>query len=118
MSEIHVHLDQTACEPGSEVAVRVDWHAGEKRPGSVAVSLLWHTAGKGTEDIEVVRTIEVEDPPLQGSRQLTFQLPAFPWSFSGTLVSLIWAVEASLDPGGAVDLAELVLAPGGEEIRL
>ena len=64
------------------------------------ISLLWHTEGKGTEDVEVVEQINVEDPPITGSHDFSFRVPDFPWSFSGTLISLIWAVEASLDPGG------------------
>lgn len=118
MSRIRVHLDGTRFEPGSRLAGRVDWEATAEAPERLLISLLWHTAGKGTEDVTVVDQVEVEAPSRLGSRELAFDLPEFPWSFSGTLVSLVWSVEASLEPGGEVSRADLVLAPGAEEIRL
>lgn len=118
MSGIEVHLESARFEPGSRLEGRVDWDAGGEAPERLSISLLWHTAGKGTEDVTVVDQIEVERPSRMGSRELAFDLPGFPWSFSGTLVSLVWSVEASLEPGGAVSRVDLVLAPGAEEIRL
>ncbi len=116
---IRVQLDGGAAfEPGSEVRGRAEWQAEEGRPEAVLISLLWHTEGKGTEDIEIIDQLEVERPPAAGSRNFAFRLPDFPWSFSGKLISLIWAVEASLEPGNAVERVNLVSAPDGEEIRL
>lgn len=115
---IDIHLDAAALEPGSELRGKVTWQAGVEQPRSVTISLLWHTEGKGTEDVEIVDQIEVENPPVSGSREFSFTLPGFPWSFSGTLVSLVWRVEVGIEPGGLVDYRNLVSAPGGEEIRL
>ncbi|MEE8526722.1 MAG: hypothetical protein V3T72_22520 [Thermoanaerobaculia bacterium] len=116
---LKIHLDSgTALEPGSEIRGKVEWQTAVERPKSVVISLLWHTEGKGTEDIEIIEQIEVEDPPVSGSRDFSFTLPDFPWSFSGTLVSLIWRVEASIEPGGVIEYQNLVSAPGGEEIRI
>ena len=116
---LSIHLENgTSYEPGSEVRGRVEWQAVAERPKAVLISLLWHTEGKGTEDIEILEQVEVEHPPAVGSRDFTFRLPDFPWSFSGTLVSLIWAIEASVEPDGTVERVGLVSAPGAEEIRL
>ncbi|MCP3956402.1 MAG: hypothetical protein GY719_00975 [bacterium] len=116
---MRIHLDGgTSFEPGAEVRGRAEWQAGDEAPRSVLISLLWHTEGKGTEDIEIVEQIELEHPPASGSRDLTFRLPDFPWSFSGALISLVWAIEASLEPGGTVERVDLISAPGAEEIRL
>ncbi len=116
---IGIHLDDGTCfEPGSEVRGRAEWQAGERRPKSVLISLLWHTEGKGTEDVEIVEQVEVERPPALGSRAFSFRLPDFPWSFSGTLISLVWAIEASLEPKGGVERVNLISAPGAEEVRL
>ena len=84
----------------------------------MTISLLWHTEGKGTEDVEIVDQIEIENPPAAGRREFSFTLPDFPWSFSGTLVSLVWRVEVGIEPEGLVEHVNLVSAPGGEEIRL
>lgn len=117
MSSIRVHLDQSAFEPGSEVTGKVDWAVGD-RPRKIVLSLLWHTEGKGTEDVEIVEQDSVAEPSSHGSQAFSFRLPEFPWSFSGKLISLIWSVEASVEPDGGVDRANLVSAPEAEEILL
>ena len=113
-----IHLEETSLEPGSEVRGRVDWWAEGGAVHSVLVSLLWYTEGKGTEDVEIVEQVELESPSVQGDRAFSFRLPDFPWSFSGTLISLVWAVEASLEPDGAVERVALVSAPQAREIEL
>ena len=116
---LQIHLENgPSFEPGSEVRCRVEWQTGDERHEKLLVSLLWHTEGKGTEDIEIVEQLEVEDPPASGSRELSFRLPDFPWSFSGALISLVWALEAGLEPDGAVERVDLVSAPGAEEVTL
>ena len=118
MSRVEVRLERTAYEPGDEITGSVEWDADGQPPRKVLVSLLWHTEGKGTEDIEIVDQNEVEHPSSSGGRDFSFRLPAFPWSFSGRLISLVWAIEASLEPKGDVDRADFVAAPGGQEVRL
>ncbi len=115
---LRIHLEDTSLEPGSELRGRVDWRAEGEPPESLLVSLLWYTEGKGTEDVGIVDHVTVEHPSIQGGHEFSFRLPDFPWSFSGTLISLVWAVEASLEPGGAVERANLVSAPGAREITL
>ncbi len=115
---LEIDLEETAFEPGSELRGRVEWQTEGGSVESVIVSLLWYTEGKGTEDVEVVDQVEVEYPTLQGSHDFSFRLPAFPWSFSGTLISLVWAVEAGLEPDGAIERVTLVSAPDAREIEL
>ncbi len=115
---LEIRLEETALEPGTELRGRVDWRAEGDAVESVVVSLLWYTEGKGTEDVDIVEQVDVEYPSVHGSREFSFRLPDFPWSFSGTLVSVVWAVEASLEPGGAVERVILVSAPEAREITL
>ncbi|MEM7350537.1 MAG: hypothetical protein AAF657_07010 [Acidobacteriota bacterium] len=115
---LSLHLDEKAFEPGAEVRGRVDWQTTGKRPESLLISLLWHTEGKGTEDIEIVDQIELEHPAAMGHHDFAFRLPDFPWSFSGTLVSLIWAIEVGLEPRGGIERVDFVAAPGGQEVTL
>lgn len=115
---LEIHLEETALAPGAELRGRIDWRAEGGSVESVLVSLLWYTEGKGTEDVGIVEQVEVEHPSLQGTHDFSFRLPDFPWSFSGTLISLVWAVEASLDPGGTVERVTLVSAPEAREVVL
>lgn len=102
-----------AFEPGEEVVgvVRAEG------TGQLVISLLWFTSGRGTEDVQIVAQ---ERRALVGAEAVPFRfaLPESPWSFSGTLITLSWAVAATVEPGGAETRAVLVCAPGGVEVRL
>jgi hypothetical protein len=90
----------------------------EKLPASVEVRLFWFTRGKGTEDVGVVSRMRFDAPQQEEGRKFTFTLPAEPWSFSGQLISLIWALELVAEPGGHTARVELVVSPTGQEILL
>ena len=85
-------------------------------PQSLEARLFWFTRGKGTEDVGVVATEVVPAPGAQGTHRVRFTLPEAPYSFSGRLISLIWAVELVADKTAA--RWEFVLAPEGREILL
>jgi hypothetical protein len=78
--------------------------------------LFWFTQGKGTEDVGVVAKEIVPSPGADGTHRVRFTLPEAPYSFSGRLISLIWAVELVADDAAA--RWEFVLAPDGREIVL
>ncbi|MCB0334631.1 MAG: hypothetical protein KDD55_14100, partial [Bdellovibrionales bacterium] len=71
---------------------RAEWFL-DSAPDEVEVTLFWHTSGKGTEDVEVVDSVAHAHPSSQGEMSFSFQLPAEPYSFSGTLITLAWAIE-------------------------
>ena len=85
-------------------------------PRSLEARLFWFTRGKGTEDVGVVATEHVPAPGAHGEHRVRFTLPEAPYSFSGRLISLIWAVELVADNTAA--RWEFVLAPEGREILL
>ena len=86
-------------------------------PRSIEARLFWLTRGKGTEDVGVVATALVPAPGAHGTHRVRFTLPEAPYSFSGRLISLIWAVELVADNTAAARW-EFVLAPEGREILL
>lgn len=106
---------QKAYQPGDIVSGGVWWSCNEP-PKSVDVALLWFTRGKGTEDVAVVDRTIFENPQPDEGREFSFILPAGPYSSSGRLISIIWALELVLQPGGHSVRTEIVIAPNGKEV--
>jgi hypothetical protein len=107
----------TAFRPGDEIEATVRWQL-DAPPRSLEARLFWYTEGKGDQDVGIVESLPLEGPVAEGHRGIRFRLPAGPFSFSGKLISLLWAIEAVAEPGGAVGRLELVVSPTGQEIRL
>lgn len=118
MSRLDLILDsgRTVFEPGGIARGTVVWRLPEP-PERLEIHLLWYTTGKGRQDLEIVRTVEL---PATGSGEESFEipLPAGPYSFVGELIVLHWALEAVAEPGLGSTRTEITLAPGGEAIRL
>lgn len=119
MNDLHLILpdERAAFAPGEVLEGAAGWRLDEP-PSSMEARLFWFTRGKGTEDVGVVEVFQFESPQLQEKRTFRFQLPGAPYSFSGKLISLIWAVELVALPSNASTRVEFVLAPGGREIEL
>ncbi len=117
---IRVELDggRSAYRPGDEVAGTVSWDLGDEAPESAEVRLAWYTRGRGDRDSEVVAAQALEAPAPAERRSFRFRLPDGPYSFSGKLISLVWTVEAVVEPESRAGRVELVVSPTGEEILL
>lgn len=122
--EIELRDKKTQFSPDEWIEGDVNWSfsAPQKR---LEIRLLWFTQGKGTTDLGVVRTETVEAPHAQtgiglssGSQAFRFRLPEAPHSFSGQLISLVWAVEVEAFPSKIAVQREFVMAPNGAEIEL
>jgi hypothetical protein len=92
-----------------------EW-ALDTAPSAVEARLFWYTRGKGTEDVGIVARERIESPMARGDHRFRFHLPEAPYSFSGRLISLLWAVELVADD--EVARWEFRLTPDGEEILL
>lgn len=119
MSSISVETvdGRTAFEPGEEIDVDVAWSLDEA-PAALELRVVWNTAGKGTSDVRVACAERIHEPSASEQRRLTLQLPRSPYSFSGKLVSILWALEAVALPTEESTRLEIVIAPAGEEVRL
>ena len=115
--EIETDGGREAFAPGEAIAGTVSWRL-DAAPDAVEVRLFWYTRGKGTTDVHVVKAQHFGYPGAAGRKPFKFVLPAEPYSFSGKLISLIWALEAVVQPGERSVRRELVVAPGGTEILL
>jgi len=118
---------RTAYRPGDEVAGTVSWEvpgdtspedASTRAPTQAEVRLAWYTVGRGDRDTEIVASQALEAPGVSDRRSFRFRLPDGPYSFSGKLISLVWTVEAVLEPGSRAGRADLVVSPTGKEVRL
>jgi hypothetical protein len=104
-------------EPGETVELVAKWTL-VARPAVLEARLFWRTSGKGTEDLAVVarQSVPAALATARGEHGFCFTLPQEPWSFSGKLISLQWAVELVADDESV--RWEFTLAPGGREVRL
>jgi hypothetical protein len=114
---IDLNDDRTTFEPTAGLTGTAAWNLAQP-PRAVELRLFWFTRGKGTEDAGVVETIRFDRPLAGETRSFRLRLPESPYSFSGKLISLVWALELVAEPSKEVIRREFVLAPGGEEVRL
>jgi hypothetical protein len=117
MLEVRIEGGESAFAPLQSVRGRVEWHE-DSPPEAIEVRLLWHTEGRGDPDASVARTLRIEAPSAEGSSAFEFECPHGPYSFSGRLISLRWAVEATAVPQKTTARAAIVIAPDGEEVDL
>ena len=78
--------------PGEQLEGVASWRA-ERPLAAIELRLFWFTSGKGTEDLEIVERVTFEAPQAVERRPFKLRLPDEPYSFSGSLVSLRWALE-------------------------
>ena len=114
---IQLEQDKTAFRPGDVVAGTIRWQLNNQVK-QVELRLLWYTQGKGDEDVGLIDTVSFDQPGLSDQRAFRFTLPNGPYSFSGSLISLTWALELSIRPGDTCERKEITVAPAGREILL
>jgi hypothetical protein len=114
---IELYDGKNAFAPGERVEGKIQWSV-DVEPKALELSLLWYTSGKGTRDAGVVNSKRIDRPGSSGSDQFSFTLPSGPYSFSGKLISLIWALELTCTPGSETVREEIVVSPTGREILL
>ena len=116
---IKTELDNLAYTPGEFLRGEVNWKVDlMKNSNGGEVRLFYYTSGKGTRDVETIATHKVDIRTEVGSQKYEFQLPGEPYSFSGKLVSLIWAVEFQVLESDETERLEFVMSPDGQEIDL
>src|SRR5262245_36921602 len=115
--QISVDGDKQYFLPGENIGGTARWQL-EESVESLEIRLFYYTEGKGTTDIEVVETTEIKEPPMSGSQRFEWRLPNSPYSFSGKLISLLWAVEVVLLPAEESEVFPFQMTPTGKEIFL
>lgn len=121
MNELTIQLDydQAAFTPGARITGTVVWRLeSASAPEAMELRLVWYTEGKGTRDGQIVHTIRYEHPTAAESHRFEIDAPIGPHSFSGSLISLLWALELVTDSEDQATRTPIVIAPGGREIEL
>ena len=120
MSDVSIELadERDTYRPRETIRGRLRWDLSGQRADTLRLELLWHTEGKGTRDADVVDTLTIEQPPVRGERAFAFTLPAGPYSFSGKLLSVLWELQAIVEPSDEVTQHALVVSPTGREVDL
>jgi hypothetical protein len=119
MNQVKIGLRENhkTLEPGEELRGAAAWKC-DVAPRAVEVRLLWFTRGRGTGDVGMVDQMRFELPQAEQALPFQFNLPEAPFSFSGKLITLVWAVEVVLEPSKDSARVEFVMAPEGKEISL
>lgn len=117
MSKLQIGLreNRTAFAPGDTIAGAVIWEL-DAAPGMAELRLLWFTRGKGTEDIGVVETVAFDDPQAGDTRPFSIRAPESPYSFSGKLISILWALELVVEPGDHCERTDITIGPSAREV--
>ena len=115
MLRIDISGGQQGHIPGGTIGGRVTWQVDEE-PRSAELRLFWFTSGKGTQDVGHIDTVTFQMPRMQDERAFSFTLPRQPFSFSGKLISLVWALELIVEPGSNVARQEFVMSGTGSEV--
>ena len=108
---------RTSFRPGEPIDGTVRWQLS-KPPKSVELRLFWSTEGRGDQDLQIVEAVPFESPEAQDQRAFRVRAPEGPFSFSGRLITLRWALEAVAEPVNEAASCSLTISPTGEEIRL
>ncbi|MEK8024241.1 MAG: hypothetical protein AAB229_10600 [Candidatus Hydrogenedentota bacterium] len=115
--EVKLREGRTEYRPGETIKGSAAWLC-EKAPSSAEIRLFWHTTGRGTRDMDIVATQKVDALMEHGAAEFSFTLPPAPYSFSGKLISIVWAVELVLQPFNEAARAEFTMGPAGKSIVL
>ena len=117
--KIKTELDNLVYTPGEILRGQVYWDIDlVKNSDGGEVRLFYYTSGKGTQDVKVINTLSVPATSTKGNQKFEFTLPSEPYSFSGKLISLIWALEFQMLESDETERLEFVMSPSGKEVDL
>lgn len=117
MIRIETENNQLSFQPGDVIPIQVNWDVSTTC--DIEVDLCWSTKGRGTTDKFYAenQVIHLQGKP-KGSKDLGFQAPIGPYSFSGKLISLVWSIEATRKSDDEYGALEIIIAPQKKELIL
>ncbi len=115
--ELTFPQNMTDFDPGAEIEVNAAWNL-ESPPEAIEVRLVWNTSGKGDQDLKIVKSVRIDSQAASDQHAVAITLPWGPYSFSGKLISIIWAIELVAFPDQDSIRREITVAPRGKEVVL
>jgi hypothetical protein len=104
-------------KPGELIEGRASWHL-DTEIDAVEVRLFWYTTGKGSQDVEILRRLRIHSPQTSGHHDFSIRAPEGPYSFSGKLITLAWAIELVALPGEQTERLDLRIGPTPVEVEI
>jgi hypothetical protein len=114
---------RTSFAPGETLEATAQWQL-ENPATAVELRLVWSTRGDDDEntsflsDMSIVDRVRFVSPARTGAERWTVRLPNGPYSFNGSLISLVWALEMVVEPAPDAHRLEITVAPHGKAIAL
>ena len=105
--------------PGESIAGTVQWNRTNQGDcDRIEIRLIWYTHGKGDRDYGIADSKAVSEVQQTDSISFEFVAPHRPYSFSGKIVSLQWAIEAITFPDLGAEQLQLTITPDRQKIVL
>jgi hypothetical protein len=104
-------------KPGDTIAGQATWHL-DTDAEAIDLRLFWFTDVDGSRQVEVVESRRIDRPEPNGERSFRFRIPESPYSFSGRLFTLAWAVELVVIPSGEAERLDIVVGPRPIEVSV
>lgn len=119
METLNIEIDdgRSAFAPGESLSGTASWTT-EKPVESVEIRLFWRIKGTTFHDVQITDSTVFANAKTGDTRRFSFVLPAAPYSFTGSLMSLVWSLELVLQPKLGAHHIEFVLTPNREPIIL
>ena len=117
--DLTLTLDKANAEyvAGETISGKANWKTLPVKTSKLSLRLIWYTQGKGSRDFDLISSSDFEiTPELRsgGEHKFEFVAPGRPYSFSGKLIELTWAVELIAYPSKDSVLETLVIGPAGK----
>jgi hypothetical protein len=112
---LKIDVSSHSYHPGEFIHGVLRWQDAEGT-GRIDIRLIWYTSGKGTADVGVAGSESVQGPGTTGEKAFSFVAPNYPCSYSGSLISVSWAIEAIAFPQRFAERTDLVIGPDAREI--
>jgi hypothetical protein len=109
---ITIHLEKACYRPGQLLRGTFAVEAAGNKLETLELSVLWHTHGRGDEDLGVVHFEEWSEARARSfeataSHSFTTRMPVTPYSYDGVLVKVCWCVRVRARwVGGGETLSE------------